>query len=99
MRKEEFLEKIKQLNDARINLKRDYILEHAPYPINTIVKVKDNRSGELLFEGVISTYFVSSLTGRIDVVIHKITKKRTISKSIRKYYNIEDSKIIIIREG
>ena len=97
MSREDFLEKIRELEKERINLKRDYILEHAPYPINSIVDVIDNRNDALLFRGVITQYFVFSLSGNIDVAIHKITKKGKISNNIRKYYKIDDSNIRIVR--
>lgn len=98
MSREEFLEKIKELNEERFKLKRDYISEHAPYPINSIVKVIDNQTGKLLFKGAITTYFLSTINGHIDVAIHKITKKGKICFNIREYYNLDDSTISIIKE-
>lgn len=97
MSREEFVEKIEKLEKERFNLKREYISEHTPFPINSIVEVRDNRTGKLLIKGVVATYFVSTITGIINVVIHKITKKGKTCNDNWKYYNIEDSSFKIIK--
>lgn len=97
MSREEYLEKIRELEKERINLKRDYILEHAPYPINSIVEVIDNRTDALLVRGVITKYFVFSIYGYINVAIHKITKKGKIANNCPRIYKIDDPNIRIVR--
>jgi hypothetical protein len=95
MTKEEYISKLEELENAKVDLRREYIESNKPYPIGSKVKVTYKVGYEPVI-GIVDSYKISGWDIVIPV-LHKVKKDGTKHATAELYipwWNVKEIEVI-----